>query len=482
MMDLPRKVDKMIGEDRLLSPGDSVIVAVSGGPDSVALLHVLYRLSVSWRWNLVVAHVNHQFRIEESAKEAELVERLAAEWRLPFELAVIDVPKYREESGMNAQAAAREKRYAFLSETADKHSAGKIALAHHADDQAETVMMRILRGTGPSGLAGIPLRREERNTELVRPLLRIYKSELLEYCRQQGLPTVQDSSNELRKYFRNQVRLDVLPFLGKYNEQLPQSLNRLAEQMRAEDDFMENESRRLAEELLETEQGEMRFSRNSFVRVPLALQRRLIKLILSYLSSQLEYVDFVMIESIRTAVLRDDASAMTLDLGGEVRLIREYDRIRVVKADPEHSFAVGSFHYPLQDLPVSLEIPEAGLRIRCEASDLQTEQLPSDFPGDGKLAAFFDLRRLDPPLAFRNRLPGDRIRLMGVDGSKKVKDLFIDQKISFFVRDRIPLLVDGQQRVLWIPGVRRSALAPIDASTSHVLQIRVIKGNSPPFE
>ncbi|MEB3103274.1 tRNA lysidine(34) synthetase TilS [Paenibacillaceae bacterium T2] len=480
-MDLPRKVEKIIGEERLLSPGDTVVVAVSGGPDSVALLHVLYRLSPSWRWRLVVAHVNHQFRIEESAKEAWLVERLAAEWGLSFELSVIDVPKYREESGMNAQAAAREKRYAFLSETAEKYDAGKIALGHHADDQAETVMMRILRGTGPSGLAGIPLRRNEKNTELVRPLLRIYKSELLEYCAQEGLPTVTDSSNELRKYFRNRIRLDVLPFLAKYNEQLPQSLNRLAEQMRAEDDFMEQETHRLAETLLERERGELRFSRKSLQGVPLALQRRLIKLILSYLASHLEYVDFVMIESIRTAVLREGASTFTLDLGREVRLIREYDRIRLLNADP-HSHATGSFHYPLQELPVSLEIPEAGMRIRCEVFDLRTEQLPSDYPGDGKLAAFFDLGKLDLPLAFRNRLPGDRFRPMGVDGSKKVKDLFIDHKISYYVRDRIPLLVDGQQRILWIPGLRRSALAPIDASTSHVLQIRIIKGNLLPFE
>ncbi len=159
---LSAKIERYIRDETLIEPGDGVVVAVSGGPDSVALLHLLFALSDRYGWRLVVAHVNHGFRGLESDREAELVSELAQRLGLPLASTYIDMPRYIEETGLNTQAAAREKRYAFLLDTAARYQARRIALAHHADDQAETVMMRMLRGTGPSGLAGIPIRRKEK--------------------------------------------------------------------------------------------------------------------------------------------------------------------------------------------------------------------------------------------------------------------------------------------------------------------------------
>ncbi|WP_260115400.1 tRNA lysidine(34) synthetase TilS [Paenibacillus hexagrammi] len=159
---LAAKVELNIREHQLIKRGNAVVVAVSGGPDSVALLHILFVLSGKYDWKLIVGHVNHSFRGAESDAEADYVAGLAAELGLPCEVGVIDMPAYIEEHGANTQAAAREKRYEFLHGVAARYKADCIALAHHADDQAETILMRLLRGTGPSGLAGMSERRSEK--------------------------------------------------------------------------------------------------------------------------------------------------------------------------------------------------------------------------------------------------------------------------------------------------------------------------------
>ncbi|WP_108995001.1 tRNA lysidine(34) synthetase TilS, partial [Paenibacillus agaridevorans] len=204
-------VEKEAAERGLWQDGDTIIVAVSGGPDSMALLHMLHMLAVPKRLRTIAAHVNHGFRGEESAAELELVKRYAEKLGVPCETTTLALTTYIEENALNLQAAAREKRYAFLHEVAKRYGASRVALAHHGDDQAETVLMRVIRGAGLSGLSGIPAKRSENNVELIRPLLRMNKSDLLAYCEEGDIPYSTDSSNLERHYFRNTVRLDILP-------------------------------------------------------------------------------------------------------------------------------------------------------------------------------------------------------------------------------------------------------------------------------
>jgi tRNA(Ile)-lysidine synthase len=413
-MSLMEQVKIRIEEERLIDQGDVVIVAVSGGPDSVALLHVLFLLSKDLGWRLIVAHVNHQFRGTESASEAEFVQKLATDWGLICEVGVIDGPSYIEATLLNAQVAAREKRYEFLHQVAETYSAQRIALAHHADDQAETVLMRIIRGTGPSGLSGIPERRCEKKVELIRPLLRIYKSELNRYCLDHGMAYCMDSSNELRKYFRNQVRLDIMPMLQTYNDQLPESLNRLAEMMHAEDGYMEQETARIFAEIVTSDPSGYRFIRHDFARLPVALQRRLIKLILNYLTLGLENVDFARIELIRSAILQGKTSNVRLDISERLCLVREYEDIRFQSP----LAPVGTYAYQMQIVPGNEElfIPEADMKLRVTIHERKELGLSS--PNNHvatNMEVIFDLDKLELPLTVRSRTNGDRMEPLGLN-------------------------------------------------------------------
>lgn len=469
-MELIRRVEDKINKERWFDPGERIVVAVSGGPDSVALLHLLFLLSKRHGWKLLVGHVNHQFR-EESEEEAEFVQEWAASLGLPCKVGVINVPRYIEETGDNPQNAAREQRYRFLTSIAREFGAHKLALGHHADDQAETVLMRLIRGTGPSGLAGIPAANTMDGVQRIRPLLEVYKAELVNYCTEHQLTYYVDRSNEERKYARNRVRLDVIPELTKYNPQFVESLNRLSLMIREEDDYMDRETAAAYKRIVRStpENGEISFSRKEFISLHVALQRRLIKLILNYLNFCADSVEFTGVELLREAILQERSSTLTLEAGDRIRFFKEYDRIGFVRNySPSRPF-----HYPVELNRSSLYLPESGMSMEyfitrsCE-----------DCHGFGQRTrdcAMFDLDLLELPLTVRSRLAGDRMQVLGLNGSKKVKDIFIDAKISPRERDRVPLVVDGAGRIIWIPGIKRSEHAVVTNRTARYLYMKVTR-------
>lgn len=467
-IDLVARVRQRIMQEKLAVPGDVVVVAVSGGPDSVALLHVLFALAEDFSWKLVIAHVNHQFRGEESDAEASFVAQLAENLGLPYEIGVIDVPAFIEETSLNGQAAAREKRYEFLHQVADKHKAERIAFAHHADDQAETVIMRILRGTGPSGLVGMPERRREKKVELIRPFLRIYKTDIVNYCAQHGITYCKDSSNELRKYFRNQIRLDVMPMLKQYNEQLPESLNRLTDMMHAEDDYLAGETERILRRITTFQSEGCRLTRSDFTGVHVALQRRLIKLILNCLCLGMDRMDFNRIESIRELMTQDQVSNQVFQVDDALYIVREYEAIQFQTFAPTPK----PYAYELGADTDELNLPEAEAKLLCTRMPASSMRTAADIPIATDL--FLDLDQLQWPLTMRSRRSGDRLEPHGLNGSKKVKDMFIDAKMPLSRRDVIPLLVDASGQILWIAGFRRSKHALVGPDTERVLHMKLV--------
>ncbi|XID91807.1 tRNA lysidine(34) synthetase TilS [Paenibacillaceae bacterium WGS1546] len=440
----------------------AVVAAVSGGPDSMALLHLLKTMAEESPFRIVVAHADHQFRGAESAAEAETVRRTAEEWGLAFETAKLALPAYIEETGANAQEAARERRYAFLAETARKEGASWLLTAHHADDQAETVLMRVIRGTGVGGLAGIPFRRKADRLELIRPFLRITKCELLDYCKRNGVSYSTDSSNAERHYFRNAVRLDVMPMLEAYNPKLKASLARLADLAAADDDYLQERTRLAFREGVAPSGDGFLLERRRFRGLHVALQRRLIKLILNCSSNPRQMLDFRQVDDMISALAQERPSVFRMDIGDGWVLRGEYEQAYV---GPEKPDSV-SFTYIVADATGELLIAETGDRLRFE-------RLEGSIPGtrNSRTEAAFDADRLRYPLLVRSRKPGDNMQPYGLNGTKKVQDMFVDAKVPRSRRDRIPLLVDGEGRVLWIPGMRRSSHAPVDTDTRTTLRI-----------
>ncbi len=465
-MDVLGKLNRILEDEHLLQPGDHIVVAVSGGPDSTALLQLLFLLSGRWGWTLTAAHANHGFRPEESEREAAWVRAFAEERGIPVVYQELQVPAYLKQHGGNPQDAARLLRYRFLLETARRLGAGRIALAHHADDQAETVLMRLLRGTGISGLGGIPMRRMEQNVELVRPLLRITKNELLEELDRQDIGYCTDSSNTKLTYTRNRIRLEALPYLARFNPSVAQALNRLAGLASSDDDYLNREAEQAFRRMAQAVQGGLRLDRRDYATLHVALQRRVLKLILNYVSSGTEPQDFEEVERIRSGLLQEGKPNAVWQTGG-LRVVRAYDEVRVEQA--EQISAGLAYCYTMEEADGELWIPEASCRLVFRT--VPAAELISGPDGE---QAFFDEDALRFPLTVRNRRDGDRMRPDGLNGSKKVKDIFIDHKVPQAVRERLPLLVDREEKVLWIPGLRRSGTAKVIDGTRRVVCVHYL--------
>ncbi len=477
-MDLVLQTAQTIRDEKLLSSGAIVVIAVSGGPDSMALLHVMHRLSSAQNYKLIVAHVNHQFRGAESEQEAEAVEEYARTLSIPFRGTAIDVPAYVRKHGGNTQAAARQLRYQYLHEVAEEAGAAAIALAHHADDQVETVVMNMLRGSSPSGLIGMLMRRTEKNMKLIRPFLRIPKERLVAYCQDERISFYLDSSNMSRKYTRNRIRLDIIPQLLDINPKLPEAVDRMAEILREEDQYLNEQTNKAAERIVHFAVKSCSVSRKSWLAEPVALQRRLIKLILHYIAGGDYSSDFVKIESIRLAIDNDIQPSWTSQIDSCVRIRRSYDHIEWLPGLLEEQLNT-HYEYNIESSEGDLWIPEAEalLKIHIESSRLELGYIRDNLM-DQQLEACFDAEQISFPLTVRSRRIGDRIELLGLNGSKKVKDMFIDLKIIQKWRDQVPLIVDHEGRILWIPGIGRSRHGLIHSHTSRLLRMQLYPSSS----
>lgn len=459
------RVRETIRRYRLLERGDGVVIGVSGGPDSMALLHLLLALRDEYDLSLSAVHVHHQLRGAEADADAAFVADWCRAHGVPCRVVRVDVRAHAAQHRLGLQVAARQLRYAALREAAERAGAGKIALGHHADDQVETVLMRLVRGTGIGGLAGIPIARAEGSATLIRPLLHVRRAEIEAYCAAHGVPYRLDASNRSRAYLRNRVRLDVVPLLSALNPRFPEAVCQLAEVARAEDAYLEERAREALEGALRRRTADgVVLDRRAFVRLPLALQRRVIKLILSYLCVDEPDRLFAHIEAVRHLAV-SDKPAGSHRIAGAWWAETDYDVLVLRRGEPD-SGEGPDFCYSLA-VPGETQVPEAGCTIRCRVTDRPLE--------DGELSplwAVFDYERLSGPLVVRARRPGDRMTMWGLVGHKKVKDILIDEKVPHRVRRRIPVICAGET-ILWLPGVRRSAVAPVTAATRRFLYMEV---------
>lgn len=458
-----KQLEKTILDEQLISSGDTIVVAVSGGPDSIALLHGLCQLKSRYRWKVIAAHLNHSFRGQEADEDGRYVEKIAEELSIPSFIEKINVPQKMKEWGMGSQETSRLIRYEFLDRVARSYPKSIIATAHHADDQVETIIMRLLRGTGIEGLSGIPIKRMEKGVPLIRPLLRVSRSQIEHYCKVQGLFPRTDKSNLSGKYTRNRIRLEVIPLLKRENPEIAQGFTQLSIVSQAENEYMELEAKEQLNSIIaEKETNKIIIEQKDFLRYHVALQRRMIKLILSYLSGKSIQIQFKHIEECRILFQSSSPSA-SLNLPGTIMVRREYNRVIFSRGKSSDS---PSFHYTLP-IPGQIFIPEIGRTFTC--SWVEGGQIPQE---NSPKRTVLNAQLIHGDLSIRNRQPGDWMRVKGMDGSKKIKEIFIDEKIPKLQREQVPLLTD-EEKVLWIPGIKHSAACSLSSDGERVLVVEL---------
>lgn len=463
------RMKQIIQQQKVFSKADRILVGVSGGVDSLSLLDILWKLSLEQEWALFAAHLNHQFRGEEAKEDALFVGRFCEERSIPCEIGEVNVPQLILETQGNPQSVARDARYSFFRQVAEKWNINKLALAHHANDQAETILMRILRGTGIEGLAGIHREREDISFTIVRPFLSIYKEELEAYCQQEGIIPRLDSSNLKKSYHRNYLRLEVIPWLEQQvNPSLQDSLNQLGDIAFYENDYLEEISKIRFNQIIKyKEENKIIIKGKLFLDNHVALQRRMIKLIFSYLVKDHMNVGFVHIKQV-CEWIKEGRTSSQLELSQGLYAEKEYEDI-IFTLKSLKRMQVNSYSYIIE-VPGRTYIKEINAWINVNVGDLQAT-VPFSPNAD---TAVFDFDEIAGKLVIRSRRNGDRMSILGMEGTKKVKDILIDHKIPQRVRDKIPILSDDNG-ILWIPGIKRSNRAKKGMHTKKLITIHLEK-------
>ncbi len=462
---LEQRVINFIQEHNLFSTGDKLVVAVSGGADSVCLLHILAQLRVELDIELHVAHLNHQLRGAESDSDASYVSDLAHKIGAPATIERIDVAAYRDQKGGSPEEAAREVRYSFLAEVAKKVGASKVVVGHTRDDHIETILMHLLRGAGTAGLCGLqsrsvlPYGENSGQLELVRPLLEITRQETLDYCQKYNLAPRSDSSNSSLSFLRNRVRLELLPVLRSYNPSIDEALLRLADIAGDDISFIEKQASLLWKELAREEDEAIYLDINKTVALPRAIQRQAFRKAIKQLRGNLKDVEADHIEAMMDFLSKP--AGKKLCLPDSLTLSTEYGRLILASAQASNCPLPPLKGVSNINIPGETDLP--GWRIRA---DIRQEMVGED----NGLVASFDSNKVGRKLTVRQRRPGDRFQPLGMSQTKKLQDFMVDSRIPGSWRDRVPLICSPKQ-ILWVVGWRIDDRVKVTENTTDILRI-----------
>jgi len=455
---LIRRIQKYIEENKLLQSGDRVIVGVSGGPDSMALLHILHNLSSLLNFEIIAAHLNHGLR-EAAADEETFVRKNCQTIGVPCFSRTVPVAQLAREQKMTLEDAGRNARYNYFNELREELDAQKIATAHHHDDVAETVLLHLLRGAGIKGLRGIlPIQ-----GALIRPLLTVSKEDLYDYLQTEKIPYCLDQSNNDVYYLRNRIRHGLIPYLqAEFNPRIVGKLNQLALIARDENAVLEEECSRHWCRIVEHEDDDSLVLNNEALSLlHRAYQRRIILQAFKRLTDEsgwsLEDAEKVLDLS------HKKGSSLTLHLKKKVLVNKSYDRMVFTTRLQDRE----KYSYKIS-VPGRVDILETGtayLISQIEKKDFRPE------PG----YTYLDYELLPAALNLRSRQEGDIFRPPGMKGSKKIKKLFIDHKVPYYERDHIPLLAGSDHEIYAVLGLGVSRLAAVNSDTRFILLIKILK-------
>ena len=449
------RVKKTLKKYNMLTQGEKVVLGVSGGADSIAMLYALNEL-IDYGLELIVAHLNHGIREEEAKRDSDFVKETAKSLGLTFVYGEVDTLKFKEESALSLEDAARTLRYKFFNQVLNKHYATKIATAHTMDDQAETVLMRLLRGSGSKGLSGIP----PVSNSIVRPLIDTSRSEVEEYLRSKKVEWVEDTTNESKEFLRNRVRHDLLVELESYNPQIKETLSRTADILRAEEEFISKEALKHFGDIFSPNKSELIGDLKHYRNIDKSLRFSLLRLAIEKITGSLKNISSIHIVSADDFLLSDAASG-EVELPQGTVMVKGYDIFLVTKK----SELEREFSYTIQTAG-KWSFPE----FEVELSILKTDTLDEN----DESVAYFDPETVKFPLQVRNFNPGDRFSPLGMTTSKKLQDYFTDIKLPQFLRSRVPIFICSGE-IMWLGGIRLDNRFKITDKNKEVLMIKLIR-------
>ena len=452
------KVLSTINKHNLISDGDKIVIGLSGGPDSVCLLHILNRLKEKLDIELYVAHLNHQIRGIEAQKDALYVSTICEEMGITYFLKSIDVPKYCKDNGLSIEEGARKLRYEMFNEIKQKTKSNKIAIGHNLNDQAETVLMRIMRGTGLQGLRGIEYAREN---GIIRPLLDIERKDIEEYCELHNLNPRIDESNLENIYTRNKIRLELIPYMkDNFNPNLIESIVRMSNNLRSDSDYIEAHAESEFKNICKISSDSAEININNFKKLHNAIKVRVLRKGIKAILGDTNFIDQKHIDDVIELESESKINKMlTLPRG-----IFVYRR--------KNSIILTTTEIIEEEIEFSYSIPSNGfVKIKEINTIIETQTMTIDRYKSGKvdkMSRGFDFNKIKGGIVVRNRQQGDKIKLVG--GSKKINDLFIDLKIPREDRCKIPVIVDDEG-ILQVGEYKSSENYKIDENTKEVLKV-----------
>jgi len=498
---LESKVIDFIQRYSLIPNEEVVVVGVSGGADSVCLLHVLAKWRKRLGIKLHIAHLNHQLRGVESEADAEYVSNLAGSLGIPITIDRQDVAAYRIERNCSLEEAARELRYAFLARVAGEVGANRIAIGHTRDDQVETILMHILRGTGIIGLCGLApclpmaydsqgmsllasppsLRAKRSNLLVIRPLLDITREETTSYCQEHQLVPRIDSSNLSPSFFRNRLRLQLLPLLRQYNPSVDQALLRLADIAKEDSALIEQQASGLWDEVARQENNTIYLDKKQIASLPIALQRYLLRAAVTRLVGDTRDIEASHIEAARSLLNKPAGKRISLPHGFICH--GGYDKLVIASTTKQSQLPPCPFpplpgEFPLKvpgkTVSPGWKVIASIVRERAASPSSRGALGTSDGNCQSTLVAHFDLHKTGTELFVRQRRPGDRFQPLGMSMPKKLYEFMVDVKIPRSWRGHIPIVCSPQQ-IIWVVGWRIDDRVKITEASKEIIRLEFIK-------
>ncbi len=459
------QVKNTIEKHNMIKSGDGVVVAVSGGADSICLLHVLNKLKKQYKLELYIAHVNHLLRGQDSDEDAHYVQEFGNRLGIPVYIKKVDIKKVSKETRVSEEVAGRQERYSFFSQIAKEVGAQRIAVAQNRNDQAETMLMRLIRGTGLDGLSGIkPVRKDG----IIRPLLHVERVEIEQYCRSNKLVPRMDETNLKPIYTRNKIRLDLIPYIKKeHNPNFVQAAAITSEIIREDNDFIEQYVYEFMQQQIIKKDNAIEIPIDFFTKEHIAIRKRVLRKAIEMLKGDVYNIEYKHIEEI-LQMLNKKHTGLSLDLPSDMSALIAYDKLYILKHSSQR---IKNFIYPLI-MDDNNYCKEVDLTIRMSVIEVKDAKNVAT----SSFVKIFDYNKVKKPIYIRNRIHGDRFAPFGMQGTKKLKDFFIDLKVPRHQRDYVPL-VATEDDILWVVGYRINEKYKCTDSTKKVLMVEISGGN-----